>query len=297
MPGGPASSGPQSPGKSNAISRRAVLTAAAALGAAGVRGLTAGGAETHAQGAPAPSGSGAAAAATYVLVHGAWHGGWCWKRVTPLLRAAGADVYTPTLAGLGERAHRAGPDMDLDTHVQDVVSFLEYEDLHGVVLVGHSYGGMVIRGVADQAPGRLARLVYLDAFLPEDGQALLDFAPPEGRAGMIQLAQARGDGWRIPTRTPEQFGVTVEADVRWVAARLVAQPLQTFLQPLRLSGSTAAMPRTYIRCAVDEGSSPFDQFAERVRRDPSWRYREIATGHDAMITDPAALTALLLEPA
>ena len=239
----------------------------------------------------------AAAGATYVLVHGAWHGGWCWKRVAPLLRAAGADVYTPTLAGLGERAHRAGPDIDLDTHVQDVVSFLEYEDLQGVVLVGHSYGGMVIRGVADRAPGRLARLVYLDAFVPEDGQALLDFVPPEGRAGMIQLAQARGDGWRVPARTPEQFGVRADADVRWVAPRLVAQPLQTFLQPLQLTGPATPLPRMYIRCAAYEEGSPFGQFGERFRRDPSWRYREIATGHDAMITEPAALTALLLEPA
>src|SRR5215211_1043953 len=119
--------------------------------------------------------------ATFVLVAGAWHGGWCWRKVTPLLRAAGHEVFAPTLTGLGERSHLAHPDVGLTTHIQDIVNLLEYEDLNDVVLVGHSYSGMVITGVAEQVPGRLAHLVYLDAFVPENGQALVDLLPPEGR--------------------------------------------------------------------------------------------------------------------
>ena len=109
--------------------------------------------------------------ATFVLVHGAWHGGWCWSRVAPLLRGAGYPVFAPTLTGLGERLHLLTPQVDLDTHVRDITSLLDYEDLHNVILVGHSYGGMVISGVAETAGTRLAQLVYLDAFLPEDGKA------------------------------------------------------------------------------------------------------------------------------
>jgi pimeloyl-ACP methyl ester carboxylesterase len=279
-----------------AFSRRSLLMGTVAFGAASLSGLPPSDAAVQAQIAPGPAGGGGAGS-TYVLVHGAWHGGWCWKRVTPLLRATGADVYAPTLAGLGDRAHRADPDIDLDTHVQDVVNVLEYEDLQDVVLVGHSYGGMVIRGVADRAPQRLARLIYLDAFVPDDGQALLDFVPAEGRAAMIQIAQTRGDGWRVPTRTPQQFGIADEADVRWVGQRLVDQPLKTFTQPVRVTGTGPALPRTYIRCAAGDEGSPYAPFGERLRRDPSWRYRELATGHAAMITAPEALARLLLEPA
>ena len=120
--------------------------------------------------------------ATFVLVHPAWFGGWCWKKVSPLLRAQGHAVHTPTLSGLGERVHLARPEIGLDTHVDDVVNLLVYEDLHEVVLVSNSSGGMVITGAADRAPERIARLVYLDAFVPEDGQSLLDIIPPERRA-------------------------------------------------------------------------------------------------------------------
>src|SRR5207248_5461012 len=116
---------------------------------------------------------------TFVLVHGAWHGGWCWRKLTPLLREKGHDVFTPTLTGLGERVHLAGPEVGLGVHVQDVASVIEYENLHDVVLVGHSYGGMVIAGVAGRLPERLAHLVYLDAYAPEDGQAMTDLVPPE----------------------------------------------------------------------------------------------------------------------
>ena len=146
--------------------------------------------------------------ATFVLVHGAWHGGWCWRKLTPLLRAAGQEVFTPTLTGLGERAHLGSPDVGLGTHVRDVAQVLWYEDLADVVLVGHSYGGLVIGGVADQVPERLRHLVYLDAFVPEHGQSMLDLGPPERRPAMQARVAAEGDGWQLPSLQPvpwEQF--------------------------------------------------------------------------------------------
>ena len=146
--------------------------------------------------------------ATFVLVHGAWHGGWCWKKVTPLLRAAGHEVYTPTLTGLGERAHLLTREVDLDTHIRDIINVLEYEELRDVILVGHSYAGMVIAGVADRVPARLAHLVYLDAFVPRDGQASLSLSPPELEAHLRAQALAEGDGWRVPAPPAAWYGVT-----------------------------------------------------------------------------------------
>src|SRR4029450_13175141 len=135
---------------------------------------------------------------TYLLVHGGWVGGWIWNRVAPILRKAGHDVFTPTLTGLGERAHLANPDIDLATHIQDVVSVLEFEDLKRVVLVGHSYGGMVITGVAERTAERLNHLVYLDAFVPRDGQSVADLVSPELAASFEEGVRLSGDGWRIP---------------------------------------------------------------------------------------------------
>ena len=244
--------------------------------------------------------------ATFVLLHGAWHGGWCWKKITPLLRDAGHEAFAPTLTGLGERAHLAHPDVDLTTHIQDVVNVLEYEDLDAVVLVGHSYGGMVITGVADQLPGRLAHLVYLDAFVPDDRQALVDLIPPEGRHSFEARVRAEGDGWHLPSRLPvpwevavrEDYRVTDEADVRWMVARLGPQPFKTMTEPVRrINPAAAALPRTYVRC-TQYASPAFDRFAESARQPGSrWRCRELATSHDAMVTMPRELADLLLEVA
>ena len=235
--------------------------------------------------------------ATYVLIHGGWHGGWCWKKVTPLLRAAGHEVFAPTLTGLGERVHLLTPAVGLETHVEDVLGVMHYEDLQQVVLVGHSYGGMVITGVADRAADRLAHLVYLDAFVPRDGQCLLDLIPPERAAAMREQAKTSGDGWRVSPLGPvERFGVTAEADRRWASPKLGDQPRLTFEQPVRCaSAAGAALPRTFIRCTEHAGSGFSATFAERVRADTSWRYREVGTGHDAMITAPRELADLLLE--
>jgi pimeloyl-ACP methyl ester carboxylesterase len=168
--------------------------------------------------------------ATYVLMHGAWYGGWCWRKVTPLLRAAGHEVHAPTLTGLGERVHLAAPAVGLDTHVQDVLHVLEYEDLSGVVAVGHSYGGLVIAGVADRAPERLAHLVYLDADIREDGEAFVDGLPPARRAALEARVRTDGAGWRLPLDVDsalDGYGVDDPAERRWMAARLVPHPWKT----------------------------------------------------------------------
>jgi pimeloyl-ACP methyl ester carboxylesterase len=231
--------------------------------------------------------------ATYVLVHGAWHGGWCWKRITPLLRAAGHEVYTPTLTGLGERSHLVNVDIDLNTHVQDVVNVLEFEELREVILVGHSYGGMVITGVSERTTERLKHIVYLDAFIPQDGQALADLLAPQFRNDLLQQAQASGG--RLPPFPIEQYGVFTEADVRWVKPKLVYHPFKTVTTPVSLTSPRAlALPKTYVYCN-NPAMGPFDQFVERVRKERGWRYRELATGHDAMVTMPRELADLLLE--
>ena len=231
--------------------------------------------------------------ATYVLVHGAWHGGWCWQKVVPLLRAAGHTVSTPTLTGLGERAHLLSPGITLDTHLQDVVNVLAYEDLTEVILVGHSYGGVVITGVAHRIPERLAHLVYLDAFIPADGEAVFDLLRPESGARLLDQARSSGDGWQLPPQPLAAFGVSEAADLHWAGAKVGPHPLTTWQQPVAANNPLAAtLARTYIWCADFPG---FTRFAERTRTDPTWRYHELATGHDAMITQPGELAQVLLE--
>jgi pimeloyl-ACP methyl ester carboxylesterase len=234
--------------------------------------------------------------ATFVLVHGSMHGGWCWKRVAPLLRAAGHDVYTPTLTGLGERVHLAHPGIDLDTHIQDVLGVLAYEDLHDVVLVGHSSSALAVTGVANRASERIAHLVYLDGPVPEDGQAMLNLFPPDGQAARRARVAAEGDGWRLSPADPAAFGVTDAADATWLRAKLVPHPFGALTQPLRLVNPVGfAGPKTYIAC-VDAAPEGWREAAvERVRTEPGWRYRELATGHDAMITAPRELATHLLE--
>lgn len=240
--------------------------------------------------------------ATLVIVHGAMAGGWQWQRVRPLLRAAGHEVYTPTLTGLGERVHLAHPDIDLETHIQDVVNVLEYEDLHAVTLVGHSYSGMVITGVADRAADRLAQLVYVEALVPADGQSQLDLAGPERAEAARARARATGDGWRlppdhIPADSP-YLGLKTDADVQFYASRRVGHPFKTMEQPVRLANPAArSLPRTYIDCTASEPfrSGLYRRFLEQAQTTPGWRYRQIASGHLPNITAPRELAELLIE--
>jgi pimeloyl-ACP methyl ester carboxylesterase len=228
---------------------------------------------------------------TYVLVHGAWHGGWCWAKVARLLRDAGHEVYTPTLTGLGERAHLARPEIDLDTHIQDLVAVLESEELRQVTLVGHSYGGMVITGAAARTSGRIAHLVYLDAVVPEAGKALLDYLGERAMA-MREAAATQGEGWKVPPFAPERFGVTSQRDTEWLNKHLAPQPLRTLEQPL-LAGGSERVKRTYVYCSKP-ATGTFDQFAERVRDDRRWTFHDVKTGHDAMVTAPGEVAKILM---
>ena len=226
---------------------------------------------------------------TFVLVHGAWHGGWCWRFVRDLLERAGHRVYAPSLTGLGERKHLARPDIDLDTHIADIVSLLEMEDLSDVVLVGHSYGGMVVTGVADRAPERIGRLVYLDAFVPEDGKCTLDYVVPE------RAARMREEGERVGSVTPPPlslWGITKQEHIDFAKPREVCHPYRTMSQKIRLSGKAQNIPRTFIYCSSPATGS-FDRFAAKYREDAAWRFFELKTGHDAMILMPERVAELL----
>jgi pimeloyl-ACP methyl ester carboxylesterase len=228
---------------------------------------------------------------TYVLVHGAWHGGWCWSRVARALKESGAEVYTPTLTGLGERAHLASREVGLETHVADVLGVLEAEDLSGVVLAGHSYAGMVVTAVADRASARIARLVYLDAVVPRHGQCLYDRAPAQVKAHFEEHARTGGEGWRVPvTAASAQFlGLTREDDLRWVMPRLTPHPIRTFREAVQLRSDPAAVPRRYINCI---GDKPPGQ-PRTVQAEGIADYRELRTGHDAMVTAAQDVAALL----
>lgn len=240
--------------------------------------------------------------ANYVLVHGGWFGGWCWDRVVPLLQAAGHSVYTPTLSGMGDQAASLTPDIGLDTHIQDVVDLIEINDLQQVILVGHSYAGMVITGVADRIPGRIAHLVYLDAFVPRDGQSLAGTVPILG-AMLRRDADKTGDGWRVNPpreRGGGMFGIKTDPDLSLVRSKVTPQPLKTFTQPLHFThpDALAAIPHTFIECTrrgpvvwlmrhvVMRGSMPGG---------PGWSHRTIASDHMAMMIAPQATADLLLE--
>jgi pimeloyl-ACP methyl ester carboxylesterase len=232
--------------------------------------------------------------ATFVIVHGAWSGGHAWRWVRPLLRSAGHEVFTPALTGLGERSHLASAQVDLETHVRDVVAVLEYEDLREVVLVGHSYGGMVISGVADRVPERLALLVYLDAEVPMDGQSELDLLPAQERAGYEEAARSKGQGWLIPPPLPEPLPDDLDPRVRWAMLRMVSQPLATFAQPLRLSNPAGSkVPRSYVLCAQGKEDQALPGYVQRARSDPGWRFVELAAGHSAHVTAPRELVNVL----
>jgi pimeloyl-ACP methyl ester carboxylesterase len=233
--------------------------------------------------------------ATYVLVHGGGHGGWCYQPVARLLRAAGHEVYAPTLTGLGERSHLLSPDIDLDLHIQDVVAVLHYEDLHDVILVGHSYGGMVITGVADRAADRVGRIVYLDAANPVNGQSLVDVAGP-----MILLTRDHSrmvDGVELVLHPAPGaglfYGVTDPEHLAWMEDRLTSHPWKCFEQKLELANETAlwAIPRYQIVCTstlATRDPELMDEFRNAKRH---W---DIDTGHDLMITEPQAVVDALL---
>jgi pimeloyl-ACP methyl ester carboxylesterase len=229
--------------------------------------------------------------ATFLVAHGAWSAGWAWKKMRPLMRAAGHELWTPTYTGVGERAHMARPDIDLDTHIADVLGVLHCEDLRDVALIGHSYGGMVATGVAARARDRIARLIYLDAFAPKDGQALLDLVPAEQRERITTLVQSEGQGYLVPPNPMPPD--TSEADLAWAAPRRVFQPVGTMRQKLALTGGPLTLPVDYIYALRHPDYDVFGQFAARARTEANWRLHEIDASHNPHITCPQVLMALL----
>ena len=209
----------------------------------------------------------------------------------PLMQAAGHRLVTPTYTGLGERVHLANPSIDLETHIQDMLNVIKYEDLRDIVLIGHSYGGMVATGVADRARDRIAQLIYLDAFVPEDGQSLFDLNEAD-RQRMRELAKG-GDGWRVPPSPPPPD--TSPADVEWLTARRVDMPIKCFETKLKLHGGKLTLPRSYIYATRITPADTFGPFAKRTKNDPAGATIEIDASHAPNVTAPEALMTLLRE--
>ncbi len=228
--------------------------------------------------------------ANFVLVHGAWHGGWCWQRVRKSLQATGHDVFTPTLTGVGDRSHLTSPQISLETHIDDVVNLIRWESLTNVVLCGHSYGGCVITGVADRVADRLHAVVYLDAFILEDGQSLHDVLPPPLRDAQVQGANEHGDGWRVAPLPAEAFNVNL-ADRAWVDAQCTPQSLATFQHRLAVRNTLPPGKATHV-LATGYGQSPFLRFHELAKR-KGWNTVTVDCGHDVMLDRPAELVGIL----
>ena len=229
--------------------------------------------------------------ATFVVAHGAWSAGWAWKKMRPLMRARGHEFFTPTYTGMGERAHLAHKDIDLDTHIADTLGVLECEDLRGIILLGHSYGGMVATGVADRASERIAQLVYLDAFVPRDGQSLFDLTSEDNRQRSREGAAKEGGGWRMPPNPPPPD--TSPEDLAWVTAHRKPQPLKTFEQKIRLTGAVDKLPRTYIYCKISRPGDVFRQFRDRASTEKGWQCIDIDASHSPNVTAPEALAKIL----
>jgi len=236
----------------------------------------------------------------FLLVHGAWHSGRCWERVVPLLESAGHRVFAPSLTGYGDKVHLLGPEVGLDTHVEDVVGLIREEELTEMILVGHSYAGLVISSVANEVPERIAHLVYLDAMVPEHGETAVDIHPMT--QNLIELAAKSDSGWRVPP-LPERpaplglFGVTDPADVAWLREMLSDQPVRCLQQPVRLDNPAVNLiPRTHIHCVgvAPEGITRRPVPAIQPNGSPAQVW-ELPTGHDCMITMPTELSELLLK--
>jgi pimeloyl-ACP methyl ester carboxylesterase len=236
--------------------------------------------------------------ANFVLVHGAFEGGFCFQRVAHRLRQAGHEVWTPTLTGAGERFHLLTREVGLETHVQDIVSVLEYEDLRDVSLVGHSYGGTVVTAAADRAFARIARVIYLDASAPQNGQSASG-AFTEGTEDVLNAMAEADEDWLLPPLPLSAVGVTAPDDVAMLEARRHPHPMRTLREPVHLSGHVDSIPRAYIVCSQHQGLSalfgvdPLAAFVERARHE-GWPLQVLDAPHDAMITHPDLVASALL---
>lgn len=224
--------------------------------------------------------------ATFLVAHGSWAAGWAWKKMRPLMVAAGHELFTPTQTGVGERAHLAHPGIDLETHIRDLLAVIEFEDLRDIILIGHSYGGMVATGVADRARDKIKRLIYLDAFAPEDGKSANDYLAVSPEA----MSRIAIDGWKVPPNPPPPD--TSPEDVAWVTLRRVPQPLACYEQKLVFKNGPLSLPRTYIYMRRHLPGDPFRQFMERARKE-GWPVYEMDASHSPHVTAPAALMQIL----
>jgi len=233
----------------------------------------------------------------FVLVHGGRHGGWCWKKLTPLLCAAGHRVYTPTLTGLGERSHLLRPDIGLDTHIHDVVAAFEYEDIQDAMLVAHSYAGVVVSGAMEQIFERVRKLIFLDAHMPRTGESTLDQAAPEVTDRLLALAAELGEGWYIPPTDASYWGASDPGDIAWVNEKVTAQPLKTYTDRVGSTDRAWAHAGMFIECRdpSDRRHVPVVRPLDRSAADPRFEYRVLDAPHDAMVAAPEALASILLE--
>ncbi len=231
---------------------------------------------------------------TFVLVHGAWHGGWCWKETRAVLEEAGHRVFTPTQTGLGERSHLLSRNITLETFVDDIANVLRFEALEDVVLVGHSFGGLAISGVADRMPERLRQLIYLDSMIMESGQCPFDTLAPEVVEGRILASEESSGGLSLPFPKPKSLGILTETDAAKLGNRLTPHPISTYRSPLCLKHPlTNGIPATYVVC-TDPVYAPLET-SRQLAKACDIPFIELATGHDAMITAPDALALLLLK--
>lgn len=231
---------------------------------------------------------------TFVLVHGAWCGGWVWRDVADILRTAGHNVYTPTLSGMGERSHLLTADIDLQTHIQDVINVIEYERLSDVALVAHSYGGMVATGVADKITDKIDALIYLDAALPKDGQVMLDNVSAERRATVIQLAKDEGGGIGIPSSLLLDTGIEDDKQREAFLARTCMHPLAAQLDPIHLDGNFQRIRRKAYVLAAISNSHHFRSYMEWAQTEPGWVGEEIQSLHFPMATVPQETADMLM---
>ena len=238
--------------------------------------------------------------ATFVLVHGAWHGGWCYRDTAKALRDAGHTVFTPTHSGLGERSHQSNEAITLETHIRDVCGVIEWEELNDVILCGHSYGGMVITGVADRMAARIKALVYLDAFVPENGDSLIGLInkalPPEVAAVFVDGFRASALEGRSGMMQPipaEVFQIA-PANRAWVDRRCVPQALATFDMPALLTGDGPSIAHRLYILADAWDPSPFRHFAAKFDGAPGWRVTKLPSSHDVMVDLPHELARALL---
>lgn len=270
-----------------AASRRTVLAAAAtSAGIAATAVMHATPVEAQAKGR------------TFVLIHGAWHGGWCWGPVADILRGKGHKVYAPSLTGLADRSHLLSTSIKLDTHIDDIVNLFKWEEIDNAVLVGHSYAGWPISGAAERLAGKIASIVYVDAFMPENGEKGLDTTSEQFRKA-LQEAVARGEAGR-PVPPAAAFKIIDKKNIDWVAAKMTPQPVGLALQPITLTGAREKIAKkTYIRAAAYP-QPLFDKALAKCKADSSWKtfeFQATEAGHDIMVDAPQRLAEILMEVA